>query len=526
MLLYVVSEAARPNQGRADWFSRLPQSRRRCSKSRSVSRTRSRSSTTSSRWSAEGDPEGARARRPARERGVQGREGAAELPAGADRPAPSAGGRPLDGQPRQDPSRQGGPRLDGQPAPAETDEEIVYEIVTPEEADPAGRAHLSALAHRQVAAQPRGGRHRRGQGPRRHEGVRGHQGWSPSTTRSKDQGQGLSGASLAAPTTSPRGRPVAPPLPRLPAAPGSAQILGPGGAQPHRRPSREPAALGGHPPRAAGKPAAAGQAPAHRPLAHRDGRGLRGDDLSFHQRLLFERLMGRYVPRAKRRDLKPPPGSASIRDRAVPANRGGGPEEATGPVRPVPRPAGGGPGADGPPQALAAAALRLRLRARPRPSPRPRLPLRAGAELRRALPRPRERRRVSWAGAEVGEVLAGRGPRPDELRPVLPPSCPRREPAASWWCPTAKGSELYPVAEGPSSNEARSLPLAELGRRRKRSRAPWPRCVSSLRAAGRDDRPWLLAWITCPRSAGRGHLVWTEDEPAAALASRVRQVLT
>ena len=48
-----------------------------------------------------------------------------------------------------------------------TGEEIVYDLVTPEEADPDQGPHLARLAHRQVPAQPRGGRRGRGEGARR-----------------------------------------------------------------------------------------------------------------------------------------------------------------------------------------------------------------------------------------------------------------------------------------------------------------------------------------------------------------------
>jgi hypothetical protein len=276
----------------------------------------------------------------------------------------------------------------------------------------------------------------------------------------------------------------------------------------------------------------------------------------FHQRLLFERLMERHVPREKRRDLKPP---AFLR--LDPAER-------------FPRLTVLGPGADlshafGPfhdrrSAERAREALQKLVRLRPCDyefEPHPQLPLGLGclfAQVRScAAPCLVRVNEDDYRGLalQTALLLAGRGPRPDELAGVLPSFVAEAGSRGVVAASNRSGVELYPVLGGMVCEEDRidvtrrapesgadTLPtieeleaaLAKLHFERKTSTAvpmaaqtpAHSTVASAAEAAGaRDDRPWLLSWLKAPRRAG-DYLVLSPDEPRRALAARVREVLT
>jgi len=248
---------------------------------------------------------------------------------------------------------------------------------------------------------------------------------------------------------------------------------------------------------------------------------------SFHQRLLFERLVERYVPRAKRRDLKPPGWLRLDVTERFPRILVAGAEEAHGPVF--------GPFRD---RRAAAKVLPVLHKLWPlRPcdyvfEPDPELPLGLGclyAQVRScAAPCLARVSEDAYRGLarEVGEVLAGRSPRPDELRPVLPPFVSEAGARGLVVVSNREGLELYPVAAGAVLEEgARSLPLAVLGPETQALEGALADLRFEPPPAGRDDRPWLLAWIGAQKRGG-GYLLLREGEPTAALAGRVREVLS
>jgi hypothetical protein len=236
----------------------------------------------------------------------------------------------------------------------------------------------------------------------------------------------------------------------------------------------------------------------------------------FGQRLLFERVMARYVPLARRRDLKPPaylkldPGDRFPRVTVESGTAQGG--GLFGPFRD--RKAAG----------RAMHALHKVFPLRPCDyvfEPEPALPLglscvyaqvrscaapclsRVGEDEYRALaakaaaflddPAQRSAEQAAWLPTWVSTVAGGRGLVVEQGR---------------------AGLELFPVAEGSVLEEQALTGITDLGEAAARLRwaAPPP---------GRDDRPWLLSWLHTPRRSGRFVVVGTgEDE--GALAARLR----
>src|SRR5579862_6981587 len=120
----------------------------------------------------EGDPQGPRARGPARKRRVQGGEGATELPAGSDRAAPPAPCGALHDEPRPHPQGEGGPRLDRDPQGHRERGGRGLRDRDPRGDRSDSRTDLALLADRALPPEPRGGRDGRGEGPLREPGVR------------------------------------------------------------------------------------------------------------------------------------------------------------------------------------------------------------------------------------------------------------------------------------------------------------------------------------------------------------------
>jgi hypothetical protein len=234
---------------------------------------------------------------------------------------------------------------------------------------------------------------------------------------------------------------------------------------------------------------------------------------AFQQRLVYERLMARYVPLAARRDLKPPAflhlEPAERFPRLSVRRMEGGPSALFGPFR----------------DRRAAERAREALhKLRPlRPcdysfEPDPALPLGLGclfAQVRTCaapcLVRIDEPDYRSIA-EEVRGWLANPGARPEEVARVLPPWVASAAGRGLVVAIGVAGAELYPVAAG------RVLDAASLI-------APldgWEGALDSLSGdamrhaapgAG-DDWPWLTAWLATP--AGRRSWVSLDDAAAPA----------
>ncbi len=271
-----------------------------------------------------------------------------------------------------------------------------------------------------------------------------------------------------------------------------------------------------------GRPVAKGQRPPTDLSSIATGVAFAEATSAFHQRLLFERLMERHVPREKRRDLKPP---AFLRldpserfPRLVVLEADADLSRAFGPFR------------DRRAAARAREALQKAFRLRPCDyefEPHPELPLGLGclfAQVRSCaapcLVRASEAEYRDLA-VRAADTLGGAGPRPDELAEVLPPFVAQAGSRGLVVASNRGGVELYPVQGGG---------VCELDR----VDIPWPTesleaALSGLRfeprASGSDDYPWLLSWLQAPRRGGN-YLVWSPGEPPGAFAARVREVLT
>lgn len=249
---------------------------------------------------------------------------------------------------------------------------------------------------------------------------------------------------------------------------------------------------------------------------------------AFHQRLVFERLMERHVPRAKRRDLKPPSFLHLDPDERFPRLSVRGAVEdrahAFGPFR------------DRKAADRARDALHKLQPLRPCDfvfEPDPQLPLGLGclfAQVRSCaapcLSRVSEEAYRLLARDVVG-VLRGTAPRLDALGALLPDFVAEAGSRGLVVASNPEEVELYPVRAGAVLEEGAvrlgrpdlepSTPSAlegALARLRFEDSRPLP-----------DDLPWLLQWILGPRRGG-GFLVVRDAETASDLAARVREVLT
>ena len=219
-------------------------------------------------------------------------------------------------------------------------------------------------------------------------------------------------------------------------------------------------------------------------------------DGPFHQRLVYERLMARHVPRGQ----APRPEAAGVPaprpERALPARdgarRGRRGRRSTGPSATGARPSRR---RDALHKHVPAAPVRLRLRARPGAAARPRLPLRAGPHLRGALPRTR-----------VSE---------DEYRALAAQAAawlaePARRDAATAAVPATRGGRARTrrgrgrgqsaawasIRCGPAASSTQAaLVVTPRGARRGRGAARLARG-----RARRDDWPWLRPGCAAPRA--------------------------
>jgi hypothetical protein len=311
-------------------------------------------------------------------------------------------------------------------------------------------------------------------------------------------------------------------LGRLPTSAGVGQILGPEGRNlVIGRPANLRKWASGH--LGLGPPPAKGKRPPTdlRPIA--TAVAFAAATSGFHQRVLFERLMDLHVPRAKRRDLKPPAflvlDAAARFPRIESRGSDGDLRHAFGPFR------------DRRSAERAREALQKEHGLRPCDytfEPDPALPLGLGclfAQVRSCaapcLQRIGEDDYRALA-ARAAAQRAGRGPRPDELARLLPPFVAEAGTRGLVVASKREGVELYPVAGGAVCEEDR----VELGNTA--DAGALAAACGQLRfapAAPRDDRPWLLSWLLAPRRGG-SYLVVGADEAADALAARVREVLT
>jgi hypothetical protein len=302
-------------------------------------------------------------------------------------------------------------------------------------------------------------------------------------------------------------------LAALPASPGVGQILGPDGrnlviGKPANLRRWAATHLGG------GKPSKKGGRPPTdlRPIA--TAVAYAAATSPFHHRLLYERLMSRYVPSAKRRDLRPPAYLHLDPTERFPRLTIRGPEGAAtalfGPFRNR--------------QAAESARTALHKLHPLRPcdyafEPDPALPLGLGcvyAQVKTCaapcLSRVAEDDYRGLAG-DVARLLAG--PRDDTAGGSLPPWVARAEGSRALVV-EARGdaAELYPVCEGSVLEESAVVATRET------LDADVARLAWTGPRDGRDDRAWLSAWLNARRT---GHYLFLHD--VEQLASRVRGAL-
>ena len=304
---------------------------------------------------------------------------------------------------------------------------------------------------------------------------------------------------------------------RLPGRAGRGPDPGARRPEPAHRPARQPAPLGPGTPRARASPSAKGQAAAHRPLSDRHGAGLRRGDVALPPAAAVRAAHGaaraaREAPRPEAAGL-PAPRPAASASRASPCRPAA--EDAVAPS--VPSAIGGRRSA---PARRCTSSGRLRpcdyvFEPDPQLASRPRLPLRAGAELRGAVPRPGERGRLPRPGrAGRGECWRARdGAAGGAWRPCVPPFVSAAGARGAGGGVQGSGGELYPVVAGtvvergggPAQQDGGGRGRAS--NRRCRLPAPWPHPRGARRPALAP--PWLLA----PRRGGAYLVVVAEAEP-------------
>lgn len=307
-------------------------------------------------------------------------------------------------------------------------------------------------------------------------------------------------------------------LAAVPPRPGVGQILGPDGKNlVIGRAANLRRWAGGH--LGQGRPAPKGRRPRTdlRPVA-KEVRWA-ATTSAFHQRLVYERLMGEYIKPEQRRDLKPPAyvhlDTSERFPRLSVRGADAGARNLYGPFR------------DRRAATKAVDALHKRLPLRPcdftfepaadlalglgclyaqvRTCSAPCLVRTSEADYRALaeqavalLARPEDRppEAASWASPWVAAVEHGRGVVVERVR---------------------GGVELYPVREGAVLEEA-AVHAAEGRLEEAAARLRWPEPNPA-----RDDRRWLSSWLHAPRRTGI-YLVVDEGEDAQRLAQRIARV--
>jgi hypothetical protein len=225
----------------------------------------------------------------------------------------------------------------------------------------------------------------------------------------------------------------------------------------------------------------------------------------FQQRLLFERLMARYVPLSARRDLKRPAWLHLDTAERFPrlSTRTGRAAAAGGPLF--------GPFRDMRAAGRARDALHKRIPLRPCEytfEPHAELALGLGCVFAqtRSCAAPCLLRVTAGEYRAIAAGAAGLLARHREQDEDLPPWIAARDARALVIDPTKRGFEVYPVRGG-QVLEAVAVRCPPDGVDAAARALEWPA------ADGPSDWPWLLPWLYAPRRKGR-YVVLHEDAPA------------
>jgi hypothetical protein len=236
------------------------------------------------------------------------------------------------------------------------------------------------------------------------------------------------------------------------------------------------------------------------------------------QRLLFERLMARYVPLSSRRDVKPPAWLHLDVGERFPRLSVRGPRAAR---------AGGplyGPFRDARAAGRARDALHRRVALRPCDysfEPDPALELGLGcvyAQTRScAAPCLSRMAEVDYVRLARGMEEVLRGPRPDG--DDLPAWVSARSPLRALIADPLKGAcDLFPLRDG-YVIEGAAVQVGEAALEEAVRGLSW-----DVPGEGESDWPWLLPWLHAPRRKGR-YLVLEDALAPDALAARIRRAL-
>jgi hypothetical protein len=238
----------------------------------------------------------------------------------------------------------------------------------------------------------------------------------------------------------------------------------------------------------------------------------------FHQRLVFERLMARHVPRSARRDLKDPVYLHLDTQERFPRVTVRSAESGFAGLH--------GPFRDRRVAERARQHLNKKYSLRPCDytfEPDPALPLGLGclyAQVRSCaapcLARVTEEEYRALA-ARAATYLAGPEAREDDGQAPFRPWVGTADPGTALVVARGRaGLELYPVRRGAVLEEGSVVAEEEEPLESALARVSWPDAD-----AERDDGPWLSSWLHAPRRGGAYVLVDVGEAPAS-MAARIR----